>query len=132
MMTYTCRTGQAGQAGSKRGFTLLEVLVTIVLLSAGAVFLLEAFAIGTFAGGDNENTLIAANLAQEKIEQFRNVSYGSVVAEAKAAVTSFTFFEREVTVSTPQTGLKLVTVKVYWTPKGGEQNITLVTYVSDT
>lgn len=115
----------------KRGFTLIEVLIVVVLFSAGAVVLLEIFSVGLFGGFENENTLIATALAQDKMELVRNSSYGSIGDEAKAPVTDYPFFQREVVVTTPQANLKQITVNIYWTERTGEIKISLVTYVSN-
>ena len=115
----------------KKGFTLLEVLLTIILMVTGFVLLLQALATGLFAGGENETELIAVNLAQEKMEDLRNNNYSNIVNEAKAAVPGFTVFQREVVVTIPQAGLKQAAVNVYWFTKADELNVSLVTYVSD-
>lgn len=114
-----------------RGFTLLEVLLAAILLTVGSVFLLEAISTGLFSSGINETELVAIILAQEKIESIRNTIYENIVDEAKAVVNGFPAFRREVIVATPQTGLKEVTVNVYYEVKRAELNISLVTYVSN-
>lgn len=115
---------------SHKGFALLELLLTILLLTSGLVALFEAMSIGLFAAGDNENSLVALHLAEEKMEEVKNKSYGSVTNEAKALVSGFPVFQREVAVTTPQTNLKQVTVTVYWNTQANELNVSLVTYVS--
>lgn len=139
------QTGRAEPAASKKliaqikktitqingGFTLIELLIVIVLFSAGAVTLLEIFSVGLSGGGENENTLISTALAQDKMELIRNTSYGSIGAEAKAPVTGYPFFQREVLVTTPQANLKQITVNVFWAERSGEMKISLVTYASN-
>ncbi|MFH1778438.1 MAG: type II secretion system protein [Candidatus Omnitrophota bacterium] len=115
----------------KRGFTLIELLIVIVLFSAGAVVLLQIFSIGLFGGLENENTLIATALAQDKLESIRNIPYNSIADEEKAPVTDYQFFQREVKVTTPQTNLKQVAVNIYWTERTGEMKISFVTYASN-
>ncbi len=116
---------------SKRGFTLLELLLTLLLITSSFVALSAAVSSGLFASADNESILVATRLTQEKMEELKNKSYASVAAEAKAAVTGFSAFQRDVTVSVPQSDLKQVTVTVYWTMKGDELSTNLVTYVSN-
>src|SRR3989338_2453542 len=87
---------------TSKGFSLLEVLLAVVLMVSGSLVLLRAMTIGLFAGGDNENALIAITLAQEKMEELRNSSYTNIANETKAAVSGFPAFSREVVVSTPQ------------------------------
>ena len=115
----------------KRGFTLLEILLTVVLLVTGTVALLQVVSSGISAGGADESGLIAVNLAQDKIEEKRAADFSSIVNEAKLAVSGYPAFSREVVVTTPRTGLKQVSVNVYWTAKSVESTAGLVTYVSD-
>ncbi len=115
----------------RKGFTLLEVLLAVVLMVTGSVFLLQAIGTGLFSGGVNESELIAYNLAAEKMESLENTAYASIVNEAKAAVSGFPSFQRQVAVTTPQTDLKQITVTTYWTVKGTEIGTTLVTYSSN-
>lgn len=121
----------ASARNKKAGFSLLEVLLAILLLGTGLVALLQVVNTGLFVGGQNENTIIAANLVQEKIEESRNASFSSVVSEAKAVVSGFPAFNRQVDVTTLQSGLKQVSVTVYWFAKNTETNTNMVTYVSD-
>lgn len=120
-----------GARGHARGFTLMEILIVMALFSAGAVALLQIFSMCLYAGGENENTIIATALAQEKMEEIRNEPYASISAEARAQVPDYTFFENEVLVTTPMSNLKQVTVNVYWKEKSGDIKTSLVTYVSD-
>ena len=112
------------------GFTLLEVLIVIVLFGVGVIAVISLFSSGMAGALDSENTTIAVNLAQERMEEIRNLAYGSVVNEDKEAVDGFPVFQREVMVTEPETNLKEVTVKVYWTYKGGETEVPLVSYVA--
>lgn len=116
---------------TNKGFSLLEVMLAVLLFGTGLVFLLQVVSTGLFVGGQNENTVIAANLAQEKIEELRNASYASIADEVKAVVTGFSAFQRSVVVTTPQTSLKQISVTVYWFAKADEMNTNMVTYVSD-
>lgn len=114
-----------------RGFTLLEVLLAVLLITFSFAALSQAFSLGLFFSGDDESLLVANNLAQEKMEEIRNKIYSSIANEAKAAVTGFPVFQREVVVTTPQSSLKQVNVNVYWYNKSSELNTGLVTYVSN-
>ena len=115
----------------QKGFTLLEVLLALLLFISAFTVLAEAISAGLSSGGDNENSLIAANLAAEKMEILKNTSYASIANETKAVVSDFTPFQREVGVTTPVSNLKQVTVTVYWTHKASEISYSLVTYFSN-
>jgi hypothetical protein len=106
-------------------------MLALLLLGTGFAVLLQFVSAGLFASGVNENEVIAANLIQEKIEESRNASYAGIADETKAVVTGFPAFQRSVSVTTPQTGLKQVSVTVYWSAKASEMSINMATYVSD-
>ena len=115
----------------KKGFTLLEVMLTIILVVVGFVSLMQAFSIGLSAG-EEEAEFTALHLAQEKMEDLRNTSYASIVNGTENPVLGFSGFSRTVAVSTAPplpAGLKEVTTTVSW---GSTFNVSLVTYISDT
>lgn len=119
------------RGGGKKGVTLLEVLAALVIFTVGVVAVVGLFARGLAAGVDAENTTIAATLARQRLEELRNLDFDTgIVSEAKAGVAGFAGFQRQVTVTTPQTDLKQVTVTTYWTAKGGEVTVPLPTYLS--
>lgn len=114
-----------------KGFTLLEVLLAVILLTVSFLVLTEGLTLGLVAASDSESMLIATHLAQEKLEEIRNRSYGAIASETKAPVSGYSAFEREVTVTLPQANLKQVSVDVTWLHKTDELKVNLVTYVSN-
>jgi len=114
-----------------QGFTLLEVLIALIILTAGVVVIIGLFSSGLVSSVDAERTTVAMNLAQRKMERIRNSDFDTgIVNEAKATVDGFPVFQREVVVTEPETDLKQVRVNVYWSYKGGEITVPLVTYIS--
>ena len=111
----------------KRGFTLLEILITIVLLTVGIVSILQMMSIAIFADTNTENAAVAYYLAQEPMEDIKDASsYLNIdtFAASRAALSGdFSDFDREVTVSGDP---KQVNVIVYWSVKGQDQSIDLV------
>jgi prepilin-type N-terminal cleavage/methylation domain-containing protein len=116
----------------KKGFTLLEMLVTIVLLTVGITSILQIASMAMFADTNLENTTIGRYLAQETMEEIKDAaSYADIdgFASARSSLTGeFADFDRAVTVSGDP---KQVDVTVYWTVKGQDQNIKLVTLFTD-
>ncbi len=116
----------------KKGFTLLEMLVTIVLLTVGIVTILQMMSIAIFADTNTENATIAYYLAQETMEDIKDASSYSDIdtfAASRAALSgNFSDFDREVTVSGAP---KQVNVIVYWSVKGQDQSIDLVSLFAD-
>ena len=116
---------------TKRAFTLIEILVALIILTAGVVAIAGLFATSLVGSIDAEDLTIAMNLAQRRMEEIRNLDFDTEIVDApKAAVAGFSGFQREVAVEEPETDLKQVTVTVYWTYKGDELNAPLSTYIS--
>ena len=115
---------------SRGGFTLLEVLIATLLFAVGVVSVSWVLSAAFVSGSDVENTMIASNLTQGRLEELRNIDYELVNDEARAAVSGFAGFQRMVAVDEPLTDLKMVTVTVYWAFRGPEANASLATYIS--
>ncbi len=117
----------------KAGFAILEILVSLLLFSAGIIAIAGLYGTALNSGLDAEQTAIAVNLAQQRMEEINNLAYASIVNESKAALGApFASFSRRVTATEIKSpaGLKQVTVTVFWTFKGIETSISLVSYVS--
>jgi prepilin-type N-terminal cleavage/methylation domain-containing protein len=118
-----------------RGFSLLEVMISLSIVAAGTVATTELFHRARVGGTDAESALIATLLAQRRLEELRNSTYASIASESAAAVSSpsgYSRFTRSVTVTTPETDLKLIVVTVSWPAPGGTPSVSLQTYRSNT
>lgn len=116
---------------SRKGFTLLEILIALIIFTTGIIAVLGLFSRGLTGSVDAENTGVAVFLARQRLEEMRNLDFDTgVVSEAKAAVSGFAGFQREVIVTEPQTDLKQLVVNTYWTDKAGEVGTSLTTYIS--
>ena len=115
-----------------RGFTLLEMLVTIVLLTAGIVAILQMMSRTLYADSAVEHYTIAYYLAQERMEQIKDASsYANIdsYAQARTDLTGdYAAYDREVTVSGDP---KQVNVIIYWSEGGQDQSVDLVTLLAD-
>jgi len=63
---------------NNKGFTLIEVLVTATILSIGLLGIATMIATSIRGGAYGRRTTVAENLALQKLEQFRNLSYTNV------------------------------------------------------
>jgi type IV pilus assembly protein PilV len=104
------------------GFTLIEVLVAMVILSVG---LLGTAALIT--GIINSNKLsnkigTATVLAQDKMEDIRRLEYSGMptsdttTTEPYHSITNYSLYKRVTftDVANPAAGMKTITVTVYW------------------
>lgn len=125
------RSERCGLLRRTFGFTLLEILLTLIVFTVGVMAVLGLFSTALATSVDAENTVIAVNLSQRRLEEIKNLDFDTgIVNEAKASVSGFAGFQREVSVATAQTDLKQVTVTTCWTFKANEVSVPLVTYIS--
>ena len=118
---------------ASRGFSLLEVMLALVLVSTGTVAIVELMRQAQAGETEGENVLTATLLAQRRLEELRNTAYGSLADEARASISSpsgYSRFDRAVTVTTPYANLRQVVVTVYWKAPGtaNETSLSLQTY----
>ena len=125
----------------KQGFTLLEVLITIITFVVVIVALIEAFNIGILGSGDVEKMRTASSIAQAKMEDIRNnyvvnsessTAFDSIiVSSAEAPDANFPDFKVKADVITAaDSNTKTVTVKVSWTYRGSPVDISLATLMA--
>jgi len=102
---------------NNKGFTLIEVLVAMVILSVGLLGT-AALITGIIRGNKVSNRITTATtLAQDKMEEIKRSGYSNAVSEAKSSLPSpYDQYERQVTVvdNSPAANMKTVTVTVYW------------------
>ncbi len=131
----------------KQGFTLIEMLIAITLIVSGLMVLMQLMSVAIFADSDLEYSLIALNLANEKLEELKDDGYSHANLDpasspfTEASISGFDFVDqRQWTVdyvdanldsSVSDTGLKDVTVQVQWTQKGGTQSVAVETLIGD-
>ena len=116
------------------GFTILEVLIASLLVGVGIFSMMETFNRGYFGLGEVERYSLALSLTQEKMEELKDTSFGSITNVSKAALDSpYNTFSQEVQVDNPAaTTIKTITVITYWTVPNGETNISLATKIANT
>ncbi len=119
---------------SKQGFTLIEVLISIFILTIGIIAVLQAFPLGTKILGSSKMTTIASQLGQAKIEELISQSYVEIffgTIEVKHVLDSpFSSYQRETKIvcvdpdpdldfpevidCDPDPGMKKIEVTVFW------------------
>ena len=107
---------------ARQGFTLIEVLIAIVILSVGLLGM-AALTVGIIHGNAfSKNLSTATTCAQDKMEDLRRLGYSGTsattvtVTEAYNSITDYAVYKRETltTVGSPEPRMKTITVKVYW------------------
>jgi type IV pilus modification protein PilV len=72
------------KASSTSGFTMIEILVAVTILAIGLLGIASMMATSVKGGAYGRRTTVAENLAIQKLEQFRNLSYSNVKALTEA------------------------------------------------
>lgn len=125
---------------SQRGFTLIEALIALVILSLGLFGLMQIQTRVIAGTGDSKTQTTAVNLAQEKLEELRASDYTAIAGgtdRIPAAAGGTTDFTRTWTV-TPKTDppYLVVSVTTTWTRArqdtrdAGFASVTLTTYIA--
>lgn len=116
----------------KHGLSLIEVMVTVFLISASIVAVTPLFTQGIKTERYAEKRTTAISLAQEKIEILKGVTFASLASEGAAAVSGYSGYSRAVEVTSVSSTLKKIVVTVTWTSSlGNSQTYTLATMRAD-
>ncbi|MCK4647018.1 MAG: type II secretion system protein [Candidatus Aminicenantes bacterium] len=125
----------------EEGFTLIEVLVTMVILSGVLTALLSCFIYGLSIISRMKQTAIATQIIQEQLEDIRDKTYDEIVSLG----TSFENTRLDqlstqsgceeasggvVVESSEGDDIKKITVTVQWTYRGRAQREDLVTFIT--
>ncbi len=126
-----------------RAFTLVEVIVSIAVLSIGVMAVAAFFASSSTLTHLASNESIAANLAQGYVDDTLSNSYDDLAVgqSTKEKVTTDTAsplynFSKQTTISlidadlnqsTQDIGLKKIQVVISYQERGNEKNVTLAT-----
>jgi prepilin-type N-terminal cleavage/methylation domain-containing protein len=114
-----------------KGFTLLEVLMTNVLLAIGLLSILYAFSIGLFASSDVENVKVALGIAQGQLEKVKNMDFASIDNISVIQDADFPDFSYAVNVVEFSSIMKRVEVAVSWIQKNQQVQEEVTTLVTD-
>ena len=118
-----------------KGVTLLELLITTIVLAVGMTAIMQALSMSIFASAASENVELALGIAQAKLENIYGTT-GGVSDEALHSVSAEGFSggvyanrNFQLGVKTDDSDPEAVAVSVCWDTKGGQANITLKTLV---
>jgi len=119
----------------KKGFTIIEVLVAILIFSIGILAMAALFPMGMRVSYRAQMRTKALSYAMGKIEELRSLPFtdSALTAGEHTEGNLENRFELswEVTDDVPLTGMKYVKVYVKWLPPAGDtEQIELETYLA--
>lgn len=116
------------------GFTLLEIMVTVSILSFGIVALYPSFFMSADVVGYASDQITVGMWAQKKMWEQEDSFYRLQKAEAPVERGTFQdgqrVFSWEKTIEPIDTGLAALTLNVSWKTSGGPKSLAFGTYLN--
>ena len=117
-------------AQSEKGFSLLELLIALVVLSVGLLGMAEMQVTSISGNAFSNNVTIATGLAQNKIEELKKLPNSDATLSAgdhdEGLLPGAAIVSRSYTVNDLSAEVKQITVSVRWTDRS-QHAITLST-----
>lgn len=114
----------------KKGFTLIEIVISMAILAVGLVGILCLFPVGFDSARRSVNLTQAALDAQEKLAHIKKDGFPEVGTTNGTFSDSNYSWEAAVTPEDPDGYLRKVTLTVTWRYKGREYKETFKTYIA--
>lgn len=123
-------------AKNQQGFTLIELVVTITFLGIAVGAVISTFALINRLSARARNLTGATQLAQQKIENYRNLSYSAIPAGTQDFSTELPGYLESpkagsIQISEQEPGLKKLEVVVSYHEKGQPREARVATYVTE-
>jgi prepilin-type N-terminal cleavage/methylation domain-containing protein len=134
---------------TKKGFTMIELLIVIFVLVVGLTSVLIIFPIGMKIGKNSRTKTIGAQLCQQKIEELISKPYNDVqlnigtTTENYGTIAELGYLKRitrinyynpvNFQVTIVDLGIKEIEVEVFWRSplKNTEENINIKSFISN-
>ena len=116
-----------------KGFSLLEILITIILLASGVAAIIWSLTAGLAHSVNVEGMDIALGIAQANMESVTAMTYDEINTQGTTPPVTdpnFTDYKSRYRVTKNQDPLQ-IDVEVTWDTGGGEAELTLTTLVAD-
>ena len=118
---------------NKKGFTLIEVLIGLIILAIGILAIAGMQIISIKGNFFSSNVTQATILGQEKLEELKNIPYTSTdlsIGEHNEGTITSTIFSRKYNVAGLGSSMKTVSVTIEWLDKTNH-SISLNTILSE-
>ncbi|MDD5449298.1 MAG: type II secretion system protein [Candidatus Omnitrophica bacterium] len=112
-----------------RGFTLVEIAASLMILGVAFVSILGMFYIGSRAGRLSEERTIAYNLLERKMEGTISKSFNAISDSLDETYDDFPGYTLDTTVNNVSPTLKEITVAIRWQGAAGIGHESITTKV---
>jgi prepilin-type N-terminal cleavage/methylation domain-containing protein len=115
----------------KRGFTLIEIIISLAILAIGIVGILSLFPVGFDSARRSIDIAQATLLAQQKLAEIRKDGFPATGATGPTPFTSDPYYSwTQVTTDVRANYLRRVDLTVGWNYRGRNYQETFTTYVA--
>jgi prepilin-type N-terminal cleavage/methylation domain-containing protein len=127
-MRYARRQNNEGAGrhlpgGGQKGLTLVEIMVAMIILAIALAWLAPMLVIAMRSNRFGGDLTAASTVAQDKIEELRNVSYSSLLANPAGQDTVGKMTrDWNVREETGQEGLARITITISWQDDKGNDH----------
>jgi prepilin-type N-terminal cleavage/methylation domain-containing protein len=111
-----------------KGFTLIEVLATMVLMAIILPVTMQALSVSLGAASSARHTTEAAGLAQEKLNELISTGQLNAISNGDFG-TDHPGYRWEIGTTTRDYNLTEVSLRVLWTERGQEKSLAVSTLV---
>lgn len=113
------------------GFTLIEVVVSLLILAVALPALLQSFSQATINQGIIENRTTALHLLQLKMSELEAQGFPEVGSDQGEFGTNSRFRWLYTVSETPNPDLRQISLTIIWQEKGAEKSLTVNRYVAN-
>lgn len=122
----------SGSNKNKKGFTLMEILATIVLIAVIIPVVMKGISITTHLASDSAGKLQAVNLAENKLAEILLEKQWLNGSQSGNFTDEYSAYRWQMdAVDSIDSGLKQIDVWVFWDRRGRERSMHLTTLVND-
>jgi hypothetical protein len=106
------------------------MILVLAFLAIAFLAILQLLSGTIISSGELKGSVVAQNLANQKMEELMNLSFASLSSEAKITFADFPTYSYMVEVASLEANLKTIKVAVFWEVAGAEMSFTVDTMLT--